>query len=53
MEEDSSADLYQHIHEANQTQYDAQTVDAATQVIYVFYFQINYCIDIEIYVLVI
>lgn len=32
LEEDAEADLYQHIHEAKQSQYDTQTVDAATQV---------------------
>nr|XP_024217810.1 midasin [Halyomorpha halys] len=31
IEDNSEADLYQHIHEANKSQHDAQTVDAATQ----------------------
>ncbi|CAH1402253.1 unnamed protein product [Nezara viridula] len=31
IQENSEADLYQHIHEANKSQHDAQTIDAATQ----------------------
>jgi hypothetical protein len=32
IEEDENASLYQHIHEAKESQHDTQTIDAATKV---------------------